>query len=192
MFSSCFIKAGAGADPSEVRKLNRRIKELEAQLKAAASSGSTMICNNGVRSNFNFLPGGGSGSNNASAGAGNNTSSGGSGGGGGGSEAKLLQRKLKDLETSSKKETKQLEARASKVSRCFLSIENELFVITNVTLFIASGGNSPAEASSIATGHRCRARCFEARERTALSLESGPRQFQSQGRQARNVHCNRE
>ncbi len=119
MFLSMPFKAGAGADPSEVRKLNRRIKELEVQLKAAAASGPTILEHRIEEpSKHTFLPGGGSGSNSASAGAGNNaSSSGGSGGGGGGggSEAKLLQRKLKDLETSSKKENKQLEARASKV-----------------------------------------------------------------------------
>ena len=118
MFLSLPFKAGAGADPSEVRKLNRRIKELEAQLKAAAASGPAILEHRIIEpSKYTFLPGGGSGSNNASVGADNIASSGGGGGGGGGggSEAKLLQRKLKDLETSSKKENKQLEARASKV-----------------------------------------------------------------------------
>jgi len=96
--------AGGGADASEVRKLNRKIKELEAQLKAAASAAAA--------------GGGGGGSSNN-----NSVVSGGGGGGGNNSEAKLLQRKLKDLESSSKKEARQLETRANKAETALQKLQ---------------------------------------------------------------------
>ena len=115
---------------------------------------------------FVFSSGGGSGANNIAP-AGANANAGGGGSGGTSSEAKLLQRKLKDLETSSKKESKQLEARASKVT-----------IVCNVTdnpyhssSFFTIGGSSATETAIIAAEHRHRAGCFETRKCTALTLE---------------------
>jgi DNA repair exonuclease SbcCD ATPase subunit len=99
---SLAVPVAGGADASEVRKLNRRVKELEAQLKAAASAAAS--------------GGGGAGSS-------NNAVSGGAGGGGNNSEAKLLQRKLKDLESSSKKENRQLETRATKAEAALQKLQ---------------------------------------------------------------------
>eukprot|EP01039_Chlorochromonas_danica_P003382 gene3382-3707_t len=88
---------GGGADPAEVRRLNRKIKELEGQLKTLASSGG-----------------------------------GGGGGGGGASSAevkalqaneKTLQKKLKDQETSFKRESKALEMRATKAENALQKIQ---------------------------------------------------------------------
>ena len=86
---------GGGADPAEVRKLNRKIKELETQLK------------NG---------GGGGG--------------GGAGGGAGGADAKalqqnekVLQKKLKDMESTYKRDAKAVEMRAVKAENALQKIE---------------------------------------------------------------------
>eukprot|EP00600_Ochromonadales_sp_CCMP1393_P009763 CAMPEP_0174963216 /NCGR_PEP_ID=MMETSP0004_2-20121128/5205_1 /TAXON_ID=420556 /ORGANISM="Ochromonas sp., Strain CCMP1393" /LENGTH=1919 /DNA_ID=CAMNT_0016211813 /DNA_START=58 /DNA_END=5817 /DNA_ORIENTATION=- len=88
---------GGGADPAEVRKLNRTIKELENKLKVANASGG----------------------------------SGGGGGGGSGGDVKalqknekLMQKKLKDLETTHKRETKSIEMRATKAENALQKIES--------------------------------------------------------------------
>ena len=50
--------------------------------------------------------------------------------GGSSNEAKILQRKLKDLETSSKKEIKQLEVRATKAETALQKLQNSQQSIT--------------------------------------------------------------
>lgn len=85
--------AGAvgGADPAEVRKLNRKIKDLEAQIKSGAGSGG------GVASaDMKALQ----------------------------QNEKVLQKKLKDVESNFKRESKGIEMRAVKAENALQKIES--------------------------------------------------------------------
>lgn len=82
--------AATGADPAEVRKLNRKIKDLEAQIKSGAGGGGV------ASADMKALQ----------------------------QNEKVLQKKLKDVESNFKRESKGIEMRAVKAENALQKIES--------------------------------------------------------------------